>query len=246
MVIASNGLPGGRVAIVTGGSRGVGRDAIHRLASLGYAVVVNYAHDQRTADSAVDAVLAENGTAMAVRADVDDELDVERLFTETIETFGAIDAVVHAVRGRVTATPVAEIALDEFDALLRTNIRATFIVNQMAARQVRHGGAIVNLSTLMATPPRPAYGAYAAATAATDALTRVLALELRDRDISVNGVSLDADHRRPPGRVADIIAYLLSDAGHGITGQVIHLDDRPWGRAETHRRQAPDQSRKSE
>ena len=226
MVIASNGLPGGRVAIVTGGSRGVGREAIHRLASLGYAVVVNYAHDQRTADSAVEAVLAENGTAMAVRADVDDELDVERLFSETIEAFGAIDAVVHAVRGRVTATPVAEIALDEFDVLLRTNIRATFIVNQMAARQVRHGGAIVNLSSLMATPPRPAYGAYTATTAATDALTRVLALELRDRDITVNGVSLDAHHRRPPGRVADIIAYLLSDAGHGITGQVIHLDDR--------------------
>ena len=226
MVIASNGLLGGRVAIVTGGSRGVGRETIHRLASLGYAVVVNYAHDQRTADSAVEAVLAENGTAMAVRADVDDELDVERLFTETIEAFGAIDAVVHAVRGRVTATSVAEIALAEFDALLRTNIRATFIVNRMAAREVRNGGAIINLSSYMATPPRPAYGAYAATAAAVDTLTRVLALELRDRDITVNGVSLEPGNPRPPGRVADVVAYLLSDTGHGITGQVIHLDDR--------------------
>ena len=67
MVIALDGLPGGRVAIVTGGSRGVGREVLHRLASLGYAVVVNYTHDQRTADSTVEAVLAENGTAMAVR-----------------------------------------------------------------------------------------------------------------------------------------------------------------------------------
>ena len=227
MVIASNGLSRGQVAIVTGGSRGVGREAIHRLASLGYAVVVNYAHDQRTAESAVEAVLAENGTAVAVRADVYDDLDVERLFTETVEAFGAIDAVVHAVRGRVTATPVAEITLNEFDALLRTNVRATFIVNQMAAHQVRDGGAIVNLSTSVVPSPQTAYGAYATTTAATDALTRALALELRDRDITVNSVSLQADHRRPPGRVADIIAYLLSDAGHGITGRVIRLNDRP-------------------
>jgi len=163
---------------------------------------------------------------MAVRADIDDELDVERLFTETIEAFAAIDAVVHAVRGRVTATSVAKTALAEFDALLRTNIRATFIVNRMAVREVRNGGAIVNPFSSVITTPRPAYGAYAATTAATDALTRVLALELRDRDITVNGVSLEADDGRPPGRVADIIAYLLSDAGHGITGQVIHLDDR--------------------
>jgi NAD(P)-dependent dehydrogenase (short-subunit alcohol dehydrogenase family) len=135
-------------------------------------------------------------------------------------------AVVHAVRGRITATPVAELALNEFDALLRTNIRATFIFNRMAARQVRDGGAIINLSRAVVTSPWPAYDAYATTTAATDALTRVLALELRDRDITVNGVSLEADNRRPPGRVADIVAYLLSDAGHGITGQVIHLADR--------------------
>jgi len=219
MVYASNGLPGGRVAIVTGGSRGVGRDVIRRLASLGYAVVVNYAHDQRTADSTVEAVLAGNGTAVAVRADVDDELDVERLFTETIEAFGAVDAVVHAVRGRITPAPVAQLALDQFDALLRTNIRATFLVNRMAARQVRDGGAIVNLSS-------PANGAYTTTTAATGALTRVLAAELRDRDITVNGVLLQAGRARPPRGAADVIAYLLGDSGHAITGQLIHLDDR--------------------
>ena len=222
MDFGPGGLSGGRVAIVTGGSRGVGREAIHRLASVGYAVVVNYAHDRRAADSTVDGVLAAKGTAVAVRADVDDDLDVERLFTEAIEAFGAIDAVVHAVRGRVTAAPVAGITLDEFDVLLRTNIRATFIVNQMAARQLRNGGAIVNLSSSVGTSPL-AYGAYATTAVATDTLTRVLAVELRDRDITVNGVSLEAGRER---RAADIIAYLLSDAGHGITGQVIHVDDR--------------------
>jgi NAD(P)-dependent dehydrogenase (short-subunit alcohol dehydrogenase family) len=69
---------------------------------------------------------------MASSAPVDDELDMERLFTETVEAFGAIDAVVHAVRGRVIAAPLTEIAVSDFDALLRTNIRATFIVNRMA------------------------------------------------------------------------------------------------------------------
>src|SRR5262245_44566989 len=101
MVIASRGAGEGRVAIVTGGSRGMGRETIQRLASLGYAVVVNYVHDQRTAESTVDAVLDGRGAAVAIRADVADLLDVERLFSQTIETFGAVDAIVHAVRGHV-------------------------------------------------------------------------------------------------------------------------------------------------
>jgi 3-oxoacyl-[acyl-carrier protein] reductase len=227
MAIAPGRPSGERVAIVTGGSRGAGRETILRLANLGYAVVVNYAHDQRTAESAVEAVLAENGTAVAVRADIDDDLDVERLFAETIEEFGAIDAVVHAVRGRVTAAPLAEVTSGEFDALCRTNIRATFVVNRTAARQVRDGGAIVNLSNCVPAWQRPIYGSYAVTTAAAAELTRMLALELRDRDITVNCVSLEAGRRPPPGRVADVVVYLLSDAGHGITGQVIRLDTRP-------------------
>ena len=121
------------------------------------------------------------------------------------------------MRGRVTTTPVTSIALGEFDALQRTDVRAAFLVNRMAARQVRTGGAIVNL----VSSARAAYGAGAITAAATEALIRVLALELRDRDVTVNGVSLEAD-----GRVTDIVAYLLSSAGHGITGRVIHRDDR--------------------
>jgi 3-oxoacyl-[acyl-carrier protein] reductase len=123
------------------------------------------------------------------------------------------------VRGRVTATPVAQIALHEWDALLRTNVRATFIVNQTAARQVRDGGAIVSL----VTSSRPAYGASATTAAAGEALTREFALELRDRDITVNSLSVQPGHRRWADRVADVVVYLLSEAGHAITGQVIHL-----------------------
>jgi len=197
MTIALNGSPAGRVAIVTGGSRGVGRATIRRLAASGYAVVVNYLHDQRAAESAVEAILAGNSDAVAVRADVADDLDVERLFAETIAAFGGVDA------------------------LVRINTRSTFIVNREAARHLRNGGAIVNLSSSAEGSSLSAHGLYAATKAATDVLTRALALELRERDITVNAVALEVHRPCTPDRVADMIAYLLSDHGHRLTGQVL-------------------------
>ena len=223
MNIALNGPPAGRVAIVTGGSRGVGRATIRRLAARGYAVVVNYLHRQRAAESTVEAILADNTDAVAVRADVADDLDVQRLFAETIAAFGGIDAVVHAAGSRITATPLAEADLDEFDALVRINTRSTFIVNREAARHLRNGGAIVNLSSSAQVSSLTAHGLYAATKAATDVLTRALALELRERDITVNAVALEAHRPCAPDRVADIVAYLLSDHGHCLTGQVLEV-----------------------
>ncbi len=223
MNIALNGRPAGRVAIVTGGSRGVGRATIRRLAARGYAIVVNYLHDQRAAESTVEAILADNTDAVAVRADVADDLDVQRLFAETIAAFGGIDAVVHAAGSRITATPLAEADLNEFDALVRINTRSTFIVNREAARHLRNGGAIVNLSSSAEVSSLTAHGVYAATKAATDVLTRALALELRERDITVNAVALEAHRPCAPDRVADIVAYLLSDQGHCLTGQVLEV-----------------------
>jgi 3-oxoacyl-[acyl-carrier protein] reductase len=110
-------------AIVTGGSCGVGREIARTLASRGYAVVVVYLRDQGAAEAAVDEILAANGTALAVRADVVDELDVERLFDETKAAFGSVDVVVH------------------------TALRGSPVVNQEAARQLRDGGAIVSVSS---------------------------------------------------------------------------------------------------
>jgi 3-oxoacyl-[acyl-carrier protein] reductase len=225
MSIALDGPPTGRVAIVTGGSRGVGRATIRRLAASGYAVVVNYLHDQRAAEWTVEAILADNSDAVAVRADVADDLDVERLFAETIAAFGGIDVVVHTVGSRITPTARAEADLDEFDALVRINTRATFIVNREAARHLRNGGAIVNLSSSAEGSPLTTHGLYAALKAATDVLTRALALELRERNITVNAVSLEVHRPCAPDRVADVIAYLLSDHGHHLTGQVLGVGD---------------------
>jgi 3-oxoacyl-[acyl-carrier protein] reductase len=213
------------VAIVTGGSRGVGQATARRLAARGYAVVVNYLHDQPAAESAVEAILADNGNAVAVRADVADDLDVRRLFAETIAEFGGIDAVVHAAGGRITTAPVTEAGLDEFDALIRINMRAAFIVNREAARHLRYGGAIVNLSCSADDATLGTHGLYAATMAMTNVLTQAVALELRQRDIIVNAVSPAVRGPCLPDRVADIIAYLLSDHGHRLTGQILRVGD---------------------
>jgi len=225
MTTALNESPASRVAIVTGGSRGVGRATTRRLAASGYAVVVTYLHRQRAAESAVETILANNGNAVAVRADIADDLDVRRLFAETIAAFGGIDVVVHAAGSRITASPVTEADLDQFDALVRINTRATFVVNQQAARHLRNGGAIVNLSSSAEGSSLRTHGHYAATKAATDVLTRALALELRERDITVNAVSLEIDRPCAPNQVADVIAYLLSEHGHRITGQVLRVGD---------------------
>ena len=206
MPTALNGSPTSRVAIVTGGSRGVGRATIHRLAARGYAIVVNYLHDQRAAESTVEAILAGNGNAMAVRADVADDLDVQRLFAETIKAFGDVDVVVHTAGSR-------------------NNTRAVLVVNREAARHLRDGGAIVNLSSSAGDSSLRTHGLYAATKATTSALTRALALELRGRGISVNAVSLEAHALCVPDRVADVIAYLLSEHGHCLTGQMLRVGD---------------------
>ena len=224
MDAALNGSHAGRVAIVTGGSRGVGRATVRLLAARGYAVVVNYLHRQRAAESTVEAILADNGDAVAIRADIADDLDVQRLFAETIAAFGGIDVVVHAADRRITTSGVTQcIDLDEFDALVRINTRATFVVNRAAARHLRNGGAIVNLSSSAADSSLRTHGLYAATKAPTDALTRALALELRERDITVNAVSLEVDMPCAPNEVADVIAYLLSEHGHGLTGHVLRV-----------------------
>lgn len=213
----------GGVAIVTGGSRGVGEAIVHSLAKRGYAVVVDYAHDQRSAESTVDLLLADKAAAVAVRADVADELDVVRLFAETIEAFGGIDVVVHAVCSQATAAPVSQVDLADFDRRCLRHTRAALIVNREAARQLRRGGAIVNLISSAVASPSPTYGALAATGAAVAALTRVLALELRAQEITVNAVSLQVGEPCVPSSVAEVVLSLLRN-GDRLTGQVIPIE----------------------
>ncbi|MFE9296498.1 SDR family oxidoreductase [Streptomyces niveus] len=177
-----------RVVIVTGGSRGIGRESAQRLAADGHAVVVNYAGNQAEAEAAVAAITESGGTAMAFRADVADEVAVSALFDAAEETYGGVDVLVHAA-GVMSVTPLVDTELDALDRMHRTNIRGTFVVDQQAARRLRSGGAIINFSSSVVGLAFPGYTAYAASKGAVEAMTLILARELRGRDITVNAVA---------------------------------------------------------
>ncbi|UCR89863.1 SDR family oxidoreductase [Mycetocola spongiae] len=177
-----------RVALITGGSGGIGRAVAERLARDGFAVAVHYAGNRERAESVVAAITAAGGTAIAVRGDVAEEAEMAAAFAATTEALGGIDVVVNTA-GIMTLGPLADFDLDALDRMHRTNIRGTFIVDQHAARTVREGGAIINFSTSITRLALPGYAAYAASKGAVEALTLVLARELRGRDITVNAVA---------------------------------------------------------
>lgn len=177
-----------RVVIVTGGSRGIGRESAERLAADGHTVVVNYAGNQAEAEATVAAITDAGGTAMAFRADVADEVAVSALFDATEEAFGGVDVLVHAA-GVMTVTPLVDTELEALDHMHRTNIRGTFVVDQQAARRLRGGGAIINFSSSVVGLAFPGYTGYAASKGAVEAMTLILARELRGRDITVNVVA---------------------------------------------------------
>ena len=177
-----------RVAIVTGGSRGIGRAVAERLAADGQAVVIAYAANDVEAKAAVAAIESKGGSAVAVQVDVGDEAGVKALFDTAEQRYGGIDVVVNAA-GIMILEPLAELDLDHLDRIYRTNIRGTFVIGREAARRLRGGGAIINFSTSVTRLSPPAYAAYAASKAAVEAISPILAKELRGRDITVNAVA---------------------------------------------------------
>jgi len=236
-----------RVAIVTGGSRGIGRQVAKRLAADGMAVVVNYGGNETEAKATVEAITEQGGRAVAVKADVADADAVAALFDTAETTFGGVDVVVHAAGVMNAPTPIADIDLDELDRVHRTNIRGTFVIAQQAAKHVRDGGAIITTSTSVLGLAFPGYGVYNASKGAVEALTLILARELRGRDITVNTVApgptatalfLDGkdeatiEHlaKQPPlerlGRpedIAEVVAFLAGPA-RWVNGQVLRAN----------------------
>ncbi|MER7639652.1 MULTISPECIES: SDR family oxidoreductase [unclassified Streptomyces] len=177
-----------RVALVTGGSGGIGRAVSERLARDGVAVGVHYAGNKARADETVAAIVAAGGRAIPVGGDVADEDAMSAAFDAVEAEFGGIDVVVNTA-GIMALSPIATMDLDDLDRMHRTNIRGTFVVSQQAARRVRAGGAIINFSTTVTRTKFPTYGGYVASKAAVEAMTLVLARELRGKDITVNAVA---------------------------------------------------------
>ena len=245
--MAASGTSEPRVAIVTGGSRGIGRNVVQRLAADGYSVVVGYGSNHVEADAAVAEAEAAGAKAAAVAADVAGEDAVARLFDQAEEAFGGVDVVVNAA-GVMSLAPLADFDLAVLDRMLRTNIRGTFVVDQQAARRVRAGGTIINFSSSVLGRVLPAYTGYAASKAAVEAMTFILAHELRGRDVTVNAVApgptatdlflegkdqelldrlanaVPLERLGVPADIAPVVAFLASPEGHWINGQTIRVN----------------------
>ncbi len=235
-----------RVAVVTGASGGIGRAVAERLANDGMSVVAHYAGNLARAEETVRAITQAGGAATAIRADVAEERDVEALFDQTESLYGGVDVVVHTA-GIMLLSPLAQLELNDLDRMQRTNIRGTFVVDQQAARRIRQGGAIINFSSSVVKIALPGYTAYAASKGAVDAMTLILARELRGRDITVNAVApgptatplfLDGKDQATighmasmaplerlgvPADIAEVVSFLAGPA-RWINGQVIYAN----------------------
>lgn len=234
----------GKVALVTGSSRGIGAATAKQLAADGYSVTVNYLTNQALAEAVVAHITQAGGKAISVQADVSDPEAVRRLFAATQQAFGGVDVVVSNA-GIMRLAPFAQMRDADFDRMIAVNIKGSFNVLREAAQQVRDGGRIIALSSSITKLRSPTYGPYAASKAAQDLFASVLAKELEGRNISVNaiapglvnttlftdgktevqiaGFAQRTPHKRlgEPEDIAQVISTLCSNDGWWINGQTV-------------------------
>jgi 3-oxoacyl-[acyl-carrier protein] reductase len=237
----------GRVALVTGASKGIGAATALELAKNGAAVIVNYHGNASAADKVVADIKAGGGQAISVKADVSLEQDVVRLFDEGIAAFGKIDILVNNAGIMMTKT-IAQVTSAEFDRIINTNIKGVFNTLHQAATRLLDNGSVINLSSTVTRTMFPGYGPYCASKGAVEQLTRVFSREVGNRGINVNAVApgptetelfmegktqQDIDRLAASnafGRlgksedIANVIVTLTSDRSKWISGQIIGVN----------------------
>jgi NAD(P)-dependent dehydrogenase (short-subunit alcohol dehydrogenase family) len=239
----------GRVAVVTGASQGIGAGIAARLAAAGASVAVHHRSGAREAAAVVAAITKAKGTAVAIRADLTDEDDVDGLFRQTRERFGPVDILVNNAGQNFPLHPVIGMALAEWQTMIRDNTEPMFLCTRAAAAgmRARGGGAIVNIGSISASNPATDHSHYNSAKAAVLTFTRSCAQEFGPYGIRVNAVSPGLIHkagieeawpdgvkrwlsRVPLGRlgepedIADACLFLASPAARWITGHNLVVD----------------------
>lgn len=237
----------GKVAIVTGASRGIGREIAERLAENGAKVVVNYASSPAKAEEVVGIIKQGGGEARAIQADISQVAEIERLFRETIEAYGGIDILVNNA-GIMTTKPIAAMTEEDFDQQFAINVKGTYFAIQQAFRHMNSGGRIINFSTSVAGQMFPTYSVYAGTKGAVEQFTRQLAKEFGPKGITINAVApgpintelftvgkseeqiagivnMNAFGRLgEPDDIAGVVLFLASEESKWITGQTLRVN----------------------
>jgi 3-oxoacyl-[acyl-carrier protein] reductase len=237
----------GKVAIVTGASRGIGSAVAERLARDGFSVIVNYSGSVEAADALVRKIGEGGGSALAVKADVSDARAVREMFETTVSKFGGVDVLVNNA-GIMTVSNIVDTDDASFDKQIAINLKGTFNTLREGAKRLRSGGRIINFSSSVVGLLQPTYAVYAGTKAAVEAMTSVLAKELRGRNITVNAVAPGptatdlflkgkpqavVDHLAKlaplerlgePADIARAVSFLAGPDGAWINGQVLRAN----------------------
>ena len=236
-----------KVAIVTGASRGIGAAIAERLAADGFTVLVNYAGGAAEAEALVQKIEAAGGRAIPAQADVSDAAAVARMFDAAQAAFGGVDVLVNNA-GIMKLASIAESDDALVDSQIAINLKGSFNTLREAAKRLREGGRIVNLSSSLVGLYQPGYAVYAATKAGIEAITHVMAKELRGRNITVNAVApgptatalfLDGkpqavidqltklaplERLGQPEDIANAVAFLAGPDGGWINGQILRAN----------------------
>ncbi|MGA9767901.1 MAG: 3-oxoacyl-ACP reductase family protein [Blastocatellia bacterium] len=225
-----NGTLTGKVALITGGSRGIGAAIVKRLAQDGAAIAFTYASAQQQADEVVRAIEAEGGRALAIRADSGDAGSVKNAVIETVRLLGRLDVLVNNA-GLAMIAPIDNYSLDDFDRMVAVNIRGVFVAAQEASRHMSEGGRIITIGSVNSDRMPFAGGSvYAMTKAAVAGLTRGLARDLGPRGITVNNIQpgpVDTDMNPADGPASDFLKSMIAVGRYGqgseIAGFVAYL-----------------------
>ncbi|MBD8839759.1 MULTISPECIES: SDR family oxidoreductase [unclassified Paenibacillus] len=237
----------GKVALVTGSSRGIGRAIAEQLAELGADVVINYASRPDKAEETAEIVRQKGVRAITVQADLARKEDVERLFSQTISELGKVDILINNA-GIMKTTPLAEVTEEEFDQQFAINVKGTFFACQQALKHMEDRGRIVNFSTSVTGQMFPNYSVYAGTKGAVEQITRQLAKEFGSKQITINAVApgpvntelfsvgkteqqlegirkMNAFGRLgEPEDIASVISFLVGTDSQWVTGQTIRVN----------------------